>query len=179
MPFLKTSMLKYHSTVQKDLILHFISTNKVSYLNPCFLSFIFPATGIEKTRNASCTSVTPPITTDTSTIPNSSIVNPNPTFPDLSQTSVMANGSCAAESTAAYPTYHPDNQYANYGPTSCYFRSNTRPTPYSRDVSYMRDSRYCTNGLGSYMGRSNPQFGYDPSSMMGTITDPRRNYNMV
>ncbi|XP_072043838.1 uncharacterized protein [Amphiura filiformis] len=137
--------------------------------------------GIEKTRNSSCTSVTPPITTETSSMPNaSSLVNPNATYPDLSQTTAMANGSCAAESTGAYPTYHPDNQYANYGPTSCYFRSNTRPTPYSRDVSYMRDSRYCTNGLGTYMGRTNPtQFGYDPSTMMTSIADPRRNYNMV
>ena len=135
---------------------------------------------MDKSRNISCNSVTPPITSDPSAMPNSTIVNPNATFPDLTQTSTgMTNGSCAAETTGAYPTYHPDNQYANYGPTSCYFRSNTRPTPYSRDVSYMRDSRYCTNGLG-YMSRTNPQFGYDPSSTaMMTGIDPRRNYNMV
>ncbi|XP_033628184.1 T-box transcription factor TBX1-like [Asterias rubens] len=115
------------------------------------------------------TSVSPPMTSEpANTLPSSQLVNPNPSFPDLGQ-SPMTNGTCA---TDTYPTYHPDNQYS-YGP-SCYFRSNTRPTPYSRDVSYMRDTRYCGNGLG-YMGRTNPQFTYDPSTMMGGI-DPRRNY---
>ncbi|XP_038059879.1 T-box transcription factor TBX1-like isoform X2 [Patiria miniata] len=125
----------------------------------------------EANRNAtSGTSVSPPMTSEpSSTLPGSQLVNPNPSFPDLGQ-SPMTNGTCA---TDTYPTYHPaDNQYS-YGP-SCYFRSNTRPTPYSRDVSYMRDTRYCGNGL-SYMGRTNPQFTYDPTTMMSGI-DPRRNY---
>ncbi|XP_022096238.1 T-box transcription factor TBX10-like isoform X2 [Acanthaster planci] len=123
----------------------------------------------EANRGTTAASVSPPMTSEPSnTLPSSQLVNPNPSFPDLGQ-SPMTNGTCAADT---YPTYHPDNQYS-YGP-SCYFRSNTRPTPYSRDVSYMRDTRYCGNGLG-YMGRTNPQFAYDPSTMMGGI-DPRRNY---
>ena len=122
---------------------------------------------------------TPPISTDngSSALANTAaLINPNPAgFADLAApTCSMTNGTITGDST--YSTYpSADGQY-NYG--SCYFRSNARPTPYSREMtSYMRDTRYCANGLTSYMGRTNGQFPYDPSAMtmMGGI-DPRRNY---
>ncbi|XP_041457013.1 T-box transcription factor TBX1-like isoform X2 [Lytechinus variegatus] len=123
---------------------------------------------------------TPPIASTDNGTPalanTGALINPNATgFPDLAAPPCsMTNGTITGDSTySSYPTT--DSQY-NYG--SCYFRPNTRPTPYTRDMtSYMRDSRYCANGLTSYMGRTNGQFPYDPSAMtmMGGI-DPRRNY---
>lgn len=108
------------------------------------------------------------------------LLNPNPSYTELPNPCTLTNGTCASDT---YATYAPptDNQYS-YGP-SCYFRSSSRPTPYSREVAYMRDptaARYCSNGLtAGYMSRTagHAQFGYDPTaSMMGSISDPRRNY---
>ncbi|XP_033106944.1 T-box transcription factor TBX1-B-like isoform X1 [Anneissia japonica] len=120
----------------------------------------------EKNRNIVVPSTNTQSATSDSLVPNS-LLNSNPSFSEL--TAPISNGSCAE---APFASYTHDNQY-NYSP-SCYFRSNTRPTPYSRDVSpYMRDSRYCANGIG-YMGRSNSQLTYDPTMMTGL--DPRRNF---
>ncbi|XP_071849225.1 uncharacterized protein [Apostichopus japonicus] len=145
----------------------------------------------DKSVNSSCASNTPPSLTTVEAINTSCsmtqsgglpppLLNPNPSYTELPNPCTLTNGTCASDT---YATYAPptDNQYS-YGP-SCYFRSSSRPTPYSREVAYMRDptaARYCSNGLtAGYMSRTagHAQFGYDPTaSMMGSISDPRRNY---
>lgn len=146
----------------------------------------------EKSVSTSCTSHTPPSLTTVDAIntscsmtqsgvlPPPPLLNPNPSYTELPNPCSITNGACATDSYAAYAPPS-DNQYS-YGP-SCYFRSSGRPTPYSREVAYMRDptaARYCSNGLtAGYMGRAagHTQFGYDPTAtMMGGIADPRRNY---